>query len=324
MIETYRPSGAVGILTPFWLAVAVAIGIGTAFIYQLLLAWIPFIYVAIVLTLAFGGALGGLGRLVVKRGVIRNSLVGILVGLTIATTAYSAKFWFQYEAAIYRAGVDVQKDLDLTPAEAREMVRAVMPFRKFIEIRVNQGWIVKQGAKISGIFVYGVWLIESTIVFGFAVAMPFSAAREPYSEKLGQWATAEETVMMLPVDNPELLLPIKNAQSVDDLLSIPIPRNDETNEFAEYKIFSIPDGELEDAYLSVHHVKISYDKEGNEKKNTDCLIKYALITSQQREQLRENAALLNEAISEYRKAKHAIQPPNLPADANGDPDRVDG
>ena len=111
--------------------------------------------------------------------------------------------------------------------------------------------------------------------------------------------------MMLPIDNPQMLEQIKTAQSVDELLSIPIPKTDETNQFASYTINSIAGHELEDAYLTVKDVTITLDKDGNEQKAENNLVRYAVLTNEQLAQLNENAELLNEAIQMFQNARMA-------------------
>ena len=127
-------------------------------------------------------------------------------------------------------------------------------------------------------------------------------AKEPFSEKMNEWADEAEVVMALPVTDAEMVSKINSASSVDELLEIPIPKTDESHQFARYTVNSIKGQELEDAYLSVDLLTISLNKEGQEETQEQPLVQHAILSSEQRKQLEENASLLQEAMAEYRLA----------------------
>ena len=108
--------------------------------------------------------------------------------------------------------------------------------------------------------------------------------------------------MFLPVTSEEMVAKIRSATSVDELLEIPIPQTDESMQFAHYYTHSITGQELEDAYLTVELVTYSYNANGEQTTNEEPLIKYAIITSEQRKLLVENASLLQEALEDYRES----------------------
>jgi siroheme synthase len=156
------------------------------------------------------------------------------------------------------------------------------------------------GAPLSGIFVYLIWLIEAGIIGYFALTAPVAAAKEPYSEKLSAWADEAQVVMTLPITDPEMVSKIESASSVDDLLDIPIPQTDQSTQFAVYTVNSIPGEELEDAYLSVDSVSYTVNKKGEQETITKSLVAHAVLSAEKRQQLIENAELLQEAMAEYR------------------------
>lgn len=320
MFEIYRPSGAFGLATLPILLLFVAFGIGAAYLYQLCLEWIPFIYVSFGLTFVFGGALGAFGRLVVKAGHVRNTLIGVLIGLLIGGTSYSAKFWFQYENYLWKVAEYNEEEFNVPLERAHQQARQEISFMDHIRNRVEDGWKINQAATVNGLFVYLIWLIEGCIVLGLSITLPTSAAQEPYNETIGRWANEAEIIMALPIDNPDMVNQISLATRVDDLLTIPIPKSDETDQFAVYTVHSIPGHEMEDAYLSVNLTTISYDKDGNEQKKEKPLVKFAVLTSEQRRQLHENAELLNEAIEAYRQAKYGHQNDESESDAHAHPE----
>ena len=72
-----------------------------------------------------------------------------------------------------------------------------------------------------------------------------------------------------------------------------------------YTVNSIPGQELEDAYLSVTNVTISVNNKGEQETKTTMLVKHAILSSANRNQLIENAELLQEALADFRSSKNA-------------------
>jgi len=310
MFETYKPSGKFGALAIPVALIGLALAIASAYVYQLGLYWIPLIYISFLLTWFYGIGLGMAGAMVVKAGKVRNVVLAALIGLAFTVAAVGGKFYFQHRQmvsesmAALEAGPEVEA---LTHDQIQQFVDQELTFTKHIEYRVEQGWEIGKpgrngGLPLKGPFVYLIWALELGIIAWSAISMPAAAAREPYSEKLDQWASEEEVVMTLPVTSGEMVAKIKSANTVDELMDIPIPKTDESNQFAVYRVNSIEGQEMEDAYLSVDLMTLSLDKNGEQTAETKPLVQHAVFSSQQREQLVENADLLKEALSEYQQA----------------------
>jgi hypothetical protein len=311
MFETYRPSGAFSPLCILYLVLAILISAAVAFLYELMLYWIPLIYVTFLITIGFGFALGLLGVLAINLGHVRNLAVGLIIGLLISCGGIAAKYGFQYERfiSIVADNLMAEEKVDQEKRSAlREAIKEEISFKDQIDDRVQRGWnIGKRGAglPIAGLFVYLIWLIEFGIVLVIVVALVWNAVRQPYSEALQKWANEEQVVMTLPIDSAEMVDQIKKAGSIDDLLKIPVPKSDESNKFAVYTVNSVDGADMEDAYLSVKLTTISYNDKGEEQKSDESLVDFAILKSDERNRLLENAELLNEAFVEYHKAKVA-------------------
>jgi hypothetical protein len=294
---------------PFLLA-GMTGAVALAFVYQYLLEWIPLIYINFLVTLGLGLVLGSLGVVVVKSGSIRNALVAALFGILFAAAAISAKYYFQYTSWISTITTAVMQENRIDSDqydEVRKEVAARFDFAEHIKYRTEEGFDVgrpgrKGGMPIKGVLVFVVWLIELVAVGWFAVSLPMAAAGQPYSEKLASWANEEELIMTLPVTDPEMVEKIRSATSVEELLQIPIPKTDQSLQFAIYRVNSIPGEEMEDAYLSVDLVAYSTNAKGETEAKTVSLVKHAILTSANREQLVENASLLQEAMAAYRES----------------------
>lgn len=340
----YSPSGRVSPLFFVYLGLALIVAIIAAFVYQLGLYWIPFIYVNFLLTGAMGLLVGMVGSFVVNQGKARSILLALLGAVVLTLAGLGAKFWFQYQRdyneqaraveALKETGfAELQQELAMElgqdamgaseasdtsgqdgqlPEEAKaEFIRAIdqqleqYTFAAHLQQRVDDGWLVGKGKgmPISGVFVYLIWLIEAGAILGIGGMMMWESASQPFSEKLGQWASESEVVMSLPVSDPAMIEKIQAANSVDQLLEIPIPKDDQSNQIAVYTVNSIPGQEMEDAYLSVELQTHKINSKGEAEVDKKNLVKFAVLSSQQRYQLRDNASLLQEAIQAYQASR---------------------
>ena len=325
MFQTYKPSGRFGPLTIPLALLGIALAIALAFVYQLLLSWIPLIWINFLATLGLGIALGTIGASLVGISQCRNTLIGLLLGIALTFAAVGGKFYFQHMnsrgefekimrqelAAVDFAQIIEEQGDDAAVKNPEELADQIVAqnlseftIGESIKARAEQGWDIGRrgngGLPIKGPFVYLIWLIELGAIGYFAVKMTRAAASEPYSEKLNAWASEAEHVMLLPITSGEMVAKIKSATSVEELLEIPIPQTDESMQFANYTVNSIEGQELEDAYLSVELLTFSVNAKGEQEKKEESLVKHAVLSSEQRKQLVENASLLQEALADFR------------------------
>jgi hypothetical protein len=316
VFQTYSASGRFSPSFVIWLVLGLA-GLGVAaVVYALGLKWIPLIYVSFLLTIGLGWAAGLIGQWIVKRGKVRNVGVAFGIAVLLALGGLVAKFAFQYFEA--RRSIDALQITDIlephdpqpTPEQFQELkarIKNNFTFVRHIETRVEQGWNIGRGGRngipISGPLVYLVWLIEIGIILYFSVPGIVSSAQQPFAEHLDTWADESEVVMTLPVTDEAMVQKIEAANSVQDLLELPIPKTDQSDQFAVYTINSIPGQDLEDAYLTVELHQYFVNNEGKTEVKTKPLVRVVVITSQQRVQLKENAELMSEAIAAYRASQ---------------------
>lgn len=314
MFEVYKPSGAVGFKTIPLLVIGLIVIAVLAVAYALLLELIPFIYVNALLALGMGIALGTVGAFIVKQGHCRNVMLAMLAGLLLASTGLLGKFVSQYysaraEGIEFWQNVDVGEVEGLTEETRPQIIESFKEDYSFVEHlkeRIDAGWNIGRrgnGAPMGGWAVYLVWLIEAGIFFYYAWTMPRAAVKEPYSEKMNMWADESEAVMLLPITSEEMVDKIQSATSVDELLEIPIPKTDQSAKLAQYVVNSIPGEEMEDAYLTVQTIEYSINKKGEQETKETMLVENAILTSNQRAQLVENAELLKEAIEMFRASE---------------------
>jgi hypothetical protein len=322
VFDTYKPSGRFSLSFVLWFLIAGLLTIVAAFVYQLGLHWIPIIYANLLLTLAMGYVVGTLNGIVIQQGKVRNTGIALLCLLGLIVIGLGAKFTFQYlrargELRQFLSQIDQELRMeDGQVVSADEVVQAYTPVEHLKE-RVEVGWQIgkvgqaNQGNPMSGIVVYIVWLIELGAIGYIAGKATLAAMKRPFSEKMGVWADESEVVMILPVTNEEMVAKIKAAISVQDLLELPIPKSDESNQFAVYTVHSVPGVEMEDAYLTVELQTHLVNGKGEKEVKTQSLVRNAILSSAQRGQLKENAEIMNEAFAAYRAS---LQNPSADSD----------
>ena len=319
MFDTYKPSGRISPMFLPWLAIGSLMVVAAAFVYQLGLHWIPLIYINLLLTLVMGVVVGFCTSLVVKAGKVRNTPVAFLILLLLVATAVAAKFGFQYMrmlgevktalATMTPAQLAAETNENLTPEQMDDFRKIVIEnysFKNHIDQRVESGWQIgkvgraNDGNPISGIVVYIVWAIEAGTILYISGKATATAVKQPFSEKMGVWADENEVVMTLPVTNEEMVAKIKSATSVQELLELPIPKSDESNQFAVYTVHSVPGQEMEDAYLTVELQTHTVNAKGENQVASKALVRNAILSSAQRTHLKDNAEIMNEAFAAYR------------------------
>ncbi len=306
MFDVYQPSGRVGALAIPLVLAGLAVACGLAFVYQWLLHWIPFIYINFFITVGMGIGVAIIASSVIRWGRVRNTLIGSLIGIVIATGGLVGAFWFQYQRDLNEATTAAMSDMQLPEskwAETKSQIAQQFTWGQHIQMRAGDGWALGRGGKglpIKGIFVYLIWLIEAVIVTFITYSATSDAATAPYSEQSDKWADEATVVMTLPVTDDAMVTQIRSAATLDQLLSIPVPKTDQSQRFAVYTVNSIPGEELEDAYVSVKLVTHSVNSKGEAQTSEEPLVKFATLPTAKRKQLIENAELLQEALNDYR------------------------
>ena len=296
MIKTYQPSGGVGMLTIPLVAIASVTFCAVMYVYQLLLAWIPFIYVNFLLTIGAGMAGAYFVNWALKHGKCRNPIIAGAIALLMALLAISAKHWFQYESVLTELADNWQQILtddgvapeEIGVAPERGVLRQLLPFTEYIKSRVENGWEIGGGGPVSGAFVWIIWLIEGAIVTYSTISGGRKAASLPFNEELLLWADEEEVLGTVPISDEAEATRLAGAQSLEELLSAPTVASEETNHLLVYGLHSIPGEEMEEAFLTVKHLVLKVNQKGETEKEEHDLWKHVVISSEQRRQLAES------------------------------------
>ena len=284
---------------------------------QLLLYWIPFIYVSFLLTSGAGFVLALAINYAVKAGHCRNPAVAMLMATLITLAALGAKYYFQYDAMLNETVTAVKEDpdvpeaKDLTDSEIKQAIKSDFGFIEHLKLRIENGWEIGGrggggGMPLTGPFVILIWIIEAGLLLYFAVSGARETSGMPYNEQLGQWANEEEVLCTVPVDEATINS-IAGLSTIEELMTLP-PTTKQTNEFLTYTTHSIPGEEMEDAFLSVKHLNIKINNKGETETNDTALHSFAVITPDQRMTFVTAAEALTAKLDAEAEAEEAAEP----------------
>lgn len=173
-LQAYRPSGkftAAGLVVPLVAGAVVAFPLGL--VYSKALRWIPFVYINMLATCAYGFALGWLTSLAVKHTRVRNVTLATLLGAAVGCIGV----YFEWSGFIW--AVWEEAPLFSPPGD----ILAAMSF-----LYEHGSWGLKSGGNITGVFLAIIWTCEAGAILVFATMLPRAFVQDtPYCEKTGCW-----------------------------------------------------------------------------------------------------------------------------------------
>jgi hypothetical protein len=196
-LETYRHSGkfnAAGPVLALGAAAVAAVPLGLAYSY--LIRWVPFIYLNMLATCAYGCVFGWMTMRLLKAGHVRNTTLAALVGFGAGLLAlygeWSGHLRVLTEDAPWLFGPD-------------EILRGM-------QVLYEQGsWGMKSGGNVTGIELALVWVGEAGLIVGFATLLPYGFVMgTPYCEKSRCWLEEEKKINTLErISDPAQLAALK-------------------------------------------------------------------------------------------------------------------
>src|SRR5262249_6428279 len=145
--DTYRPSGFFRVTTVLLFAVALAGAALLAWLYQLLMRWIPFIYVNGVICGGFALAIGGASVIALRWGHCRNRPLALVLTLALAGGALAASYGWEYRGVLAAVAEN-------NPGVAMQDIQHELTFRRFLELKQEAGWSLSShgasGSKFNG------------------------------------------------------------------------------------------------------------------------------------------------------------------------------
>ena len=271
---SYRASGRVGPLTLALFAAAIVAATAAAWLYQMLMTWITYIYVTLVVCAGVGAGLGVAGAFAVRRGHCRNRVVAVALALPLAAAGIGASYYWAYRATL--SAVAAQN-----PEASLDAIREEVTFDRWIDARKDAGWTMssshstesrKNSPDISGAGVLVVWAIEALVLLVDA------EAQKPYCERCGRWCVAKP-LSLAGLGRAD----VEHAVQLGDLMPLVdiAMRADGDPARALVLTGNVCDGCAETAFLTVEEKTTTQKKKQTSVKSVR-LIKHAILTAEQR------------------------------------------
>jgi hypothetical protein len=253
----YRPSGAVPFVgTLLMLLCGGAAAAVLSFVYGLLTAYNPYVYVTFLATVLFGL---GMGAAVVAGAVVGNVRNRAFVAVVAACVGLAGLYlsWAVYIPYVLR-----QMGWKGAPFifEPEYLFTIIQAFGE-TGVRKIHNWVPK------GWILYSLWLTESALVLGASLTLAL-APRKPFCEFCRRWTSEDKPDRPLALADPDRLriaLENERYEVLDEL------REGESalENCLRVTLHTCPRC-AESNYLTVSHVQLTTDRQGNvQTKSTD-------------------------------------------------------
>ncbi len=266
----YQPSGK---FSPLGLATALGLSlIGVligSWVYGYAAAWIPIIYLNVLLVFAYGFGAGFLVSTGIRIGKIRNVMVALGLGLVAGLVAIYGG-WVTWIYAMSSQELFIWHPQDLWTG---------------IVLLGQEGvWTIK-GSKPTGWLLYSFWIAEALIVLGFSLTTSYNAvADSPYCEDCQQWVDQTDVVGVFePLADPQKFKRgLEEGRLESEQL---LGKTSGEPRFAVLQLESCSHCE-KCRLLTVMDRTLSYDKEGREQVSDEKWVQRLLISSKLADEVR--------------------------------------
>ncbi len=285
-LPKYEPSGRFKPTAIVMLVGAIIAGALAAWVYQALVRWIPFIILKALAVVAFGFVVSMLSIMTVSVGQVRNRIVGVALGLLVATGSVAGSYFWAYQDVV---GELVEANPGVTRAEVMEQYT----FPLWVQDKVEAGWSMSRrssssgGTQFNGFFVYLVWGIEALLMLGVGAVMAYGNSATPYCEDCGRWT--KENTTQIHGRTREDVMPLLQSNQVGHLLGMEPPENADQNQWIVLKAHSCPN--CSHTWMSVSDGKKVTGKDGKEQVTTNSIADYLELAPRQAQDLRARVGL---------------------------------
>ncbi|KAF2513951.1 hypothetical protein [Flavobacterium foetidum] len=283
MDKFYKPSGKFSpmFILCFLLASVTAFPI-IGLIYAYCIWYIPIIYVNFFITIGFGFLVGFvLSWLVIKKGKVRNPLLGFVIGLAGAFVALYFH-WAVWIDLVINAGESYgDEKLGITVSNIEFLQVFSLIFRPDVVFeyigQVNQygTWGIR-GATVSGTLLWVIWAIEAIVVIGISGFLPYLESKKPFSESTNSWY--EEVVLpaFSYIENKNQIVAAILANNNTDFDALNIDVDKKVDSHSVFTLYKSKSGKN---YLSVENKTSKVDDKGNISFDSDQIVEYILINN---------------------------------------------
>ncbi|OWU89659.1 hypothetical protein DBB36_11905 [Flavobacterium sp. WLB] len=223
-----------------------------------------------------------IAHFVIKKGKVRNPLLGCIIGLAGALLALYFHWAIWIDLVINagesygssRVGITVS-NIDFLQVFSL-IFRPDLVFEYIGQVNEYGTWGIR-GATVSGTFLWIIWIIEFIIVIAISGFLPYLEAKKPFSESTNSWY--EEVILpaFSYIENKQqVIASIAQSNHADfDFLSKDI--NSETDDHSIFTLYKSKSGKN---YLSIDNKTSKTDDKGNISFDNDQIVEYIAINSE--------------------------------------------
>ncbi|RUT68109.1 hypothetical protein D0817_22550 [Flavobacterium cupreum] len=284
MEKYYKPSGKFSLIfILYFFLVSVTAFPVLGLIYAYCIWYIPFVYINFFITLGFGFLIGFVVALfVIKKGKVRNPLLGFFIGLTAAFLALYLH-WAIWIDLVINAGESYGSDrIGITVSNIEFLQVFSLIFRPDLvleyisQVNENGTWGIR-GATASGAFLWVVWSIEFIIVITISGFLSYLEAKKPFSESTNSWYEEITLPALSYIEDQQQMIAdiVASNHTSFDLLS-----KDIDSEVDSHSVFTLYKSKSGKNYLSVDNKTSKVDDKGNVKFDSDEIVEYIAINSE--------------------------------------------
>jgi hypothetical protein len=262
------------------LIVGIGVGLVAAAAYAYAIAFIPIIYLSLILTGLFGAVLGFVPAYAMRRGKVTSVTAMVAVAMIVTAVCYCFH-WFVWLFAMLHHEVPLTVLLT-HPVDVIDLLK---------EVNAHGVWSLHKGdSPVSGIALDVVWLCEAGAIFCIAWLVASKQRGEtPFCDSCGIWCPAGAKVRAMKAgDTADLRRRIEARDwSYLDTLG-PMPEG--ANRWFSLFYHACPQcGQLHT--LTARDTVVSHDKKGNAKTTSRIIVDKLLIDPAELEQIREQQAV---------------------------------
>lgn len=281
-LPLYRPSGRFKPLAGGYALGAVLAGTLAGGVYQFAANLLPVLELRVGLVVLLGLAAFGLTTSVIDKGHVRGRGLALGVAGATALSMLLASYAWEYLDAV-RALLAAHPELTL------QDVLEGFPVGRWVRFRVEHGWTSTRNGSTQysdGLVVYAAWLAEALFVFACALGPAWGRAVQPYCEHCAQWMSPAEGFRLLGLGR-EMAQPLLDAGDLTSLLALQSPL--EAEDTPRLSFISRACSTCKDTLLSVNEGRLKKGLDGQLSIAYAPLVEHALLSPEQRKQLRARA-----------------------------------
>lgn len=215
--QQYRHSGQPGLGLPLGLVVGALVAVAGAWLYQRFVIWVPFIYITLLGTAAYGAGIGFVIGLVMRAGKTRNLIMAGAVGALCGVLGDAASFHFDYDYRLAEAAEEINASGEAEGTITAEDLREAISFSDYIDLRTENGFSVGRGGSgglpLKGVLVYLIWLIELGVIAAVAFWMARGRVMDTFCERCAQWMMSRPVGARVGVDVGRLHMAVRDGDA---------------------------------------------------------------------------------------------------------------